>query len=205
MTGAPGAPRWHANMPRAMAVRSSSPSPARRNGLATYALAWLGAGTLVAVGVVALAGDDERPATRARAIVPAPLAPPVREVQLGDAMRNAGCDVERTATRAATGAVPPAGVYRRGLSADERRRVARAGLAVIEYAPGATGATRAHLVAIQRAAPTGTVLAPRPTLPGGTVTVTTFGRRLRCPAASAPALDAVQLYRGRYLGSGPGH
>jgi hypothetical protein len=166
-------------------------------------MAWLAAGGAVAAVVVALAGGDG-PAHRAHAhAVP---APPVREVALGDAMRNAGCDVRRSA-RAATpsaGATVAPGIYRRPVTAAQRRRVVRAGVVVIEYRHGVDATSLARLMSVQRAAPNGTVLAPSAVLREDAVSVTTFGRQLRCPSITASSFDALQLFRGRYVGSGPG-
>jgi hypothetical protein len=166
-------------------------------------MAWLVAGAAVAAIVVALAAD-RGPAHRARAqAIP---APPVREVELGDAMRNAGCDVRR-ASRAATpsaGVTVAPGIYRHPVSAAERRRVVRAGVVVIEYRRGLDPTTLARLMSIQRAAPSGTVLAPSAALRDDAFSVTTFGRQLRCPSITAGSFDALQLFRGRYVGSGPG-
>lgn len=147
-------------------------------------------------------GGDHGPRAHPHAVA----APPVREVALGDAMRNAGCDVRRSSRAALPGAgatIAP-GIYRRPVSAAQRRRVVRAGVVVIEYRRGVDRTTVARLASIQRAAPNGTVLAPSAALRDDAISVSTFGRQLRCPSITARSFDALQLFRGRYVGSGPG-
>jgi hypothetical protein len=165
--------------------------------------AWLAAGGVVATIVVALASSG---APSHRTAAPAVAAPPVREVELGAAMRNAGCDVRRSSRQAtpSAGATVAPGIYRHPVTADERRRVVRAGIVVIEYRGGLDRTTLARLVSVQRAAPNGTVLAPSAVLRDDALSVTTFGRQLRCPSTTARSFDALQLFRGRYVGSGPG-
>ena len=90
------------------------------------------------------------------------------------------------------------------MSAAQRRRVVRAGVVVIEYRRGVDRTTVARLASIQRAAPNGTVLAPSAALRDDAISVSTFGRQLRCPSITARSFDALQLFRGRYVGSGPG-
>ena len=148
-----------------------------------------------------MAGSPHRAAARPVA------APPVREVALGDAMRNAGCDVRRSSRRAtaSAGATVAPGIYRHPVTAAERRRVVRAGVVVIEYRRGVDRTTLARLVSIQRAAPQRHACwRPSAVLRDDAISVTTFGRQLRCPAMTASSFDALQLFRGRYVGSGPG-
>jgi hypothetical protein len=110
--------------------------------------------------------------------------------------------VARRATPSAGATVAP-GIYHRPLSAAARQRVVRAGIVVVEYRWEVDAPTLARLVSLQRTAPRGTVLAPSATLRNDALTVTSFGRQLRCPAITAKSFDALQLFRGRYLGSGP--
>jgi hypothetical protein len=174
---------------------------ADRRGLAAYVLGWLGAGAAVAALVVAAVssgGGGSGPMAHQAG------APPVREVGLDDAVRAARCQVRLVAT-GAPGAVrsPAAGIRDRGLTAGARDAAVRRGLVVIEYRPDVRGAAYELLVGVQRAVPNATVLAPAGRLARDQLTVTTLGRQLRCPASGAETLDAVQLFRGRYLGAKP--
>lgn len=180
---------------------SDRPPPPLRGGLLFYAALWLTAGAVVAIAVVVLAG---RAAPQRVASVG---APPVREVDLATAARRAGCVVRPLARRVPAAFVPVRaarpGVYRRPVTRAARQEAVRDGLAVVEYRPDLAEATRDRLVGVQRAAPGGTVLAPSAGLRADQLSVTTYGRQLRCPAVNAGAFDALQLFRGRYLGSGP--
>ena len=51
--------------------------------------------------------------------------------------------------------------------------------------------------------PEGTIVAPNDTGMRFELAVVAYRRLLGCPRFTAQALDAVQLFRGRYLGSGP--
>ncbi len=55
---------------------------------------------------------------------------------------------------------------------------------------------------MRRAVPRGTVLVGNPRM-RFVVAVTAWRRLLGCRTATGPAADAIQLFRGRYLGSGP--
>jgi hypothetical protein len=170
-----------------------------RRGLAAYVLGWLAAGAAVAALVIALVsggGDGARPASSHAG------APPVREVTLDDAVRSAGCRVRAVATGAAGAArAPRAGIRRDGLTAGARDAAVRRGLVVIEYPPAVRGAAYERLEGVQRAVPNATILAPATGLGRDELTVSTLGRRLSCPTDGRATLDAVQLFRGRYLGA----
>jgi hypothetical protein len=173
------------------------------SGLAGYVAAWLAAGAAIAAIAVGLTGPGQAPA-------PAPAGaaalPPVREAGLGAAMRHAGCRIRAAAASAPSVVVlaPRAGVSRTPLDAGRRAAGVRRGLIVVEYRRDVRDGAYAQLRRLQEVVPNGTVLAPNPRLAHDQVTVTAYRRQLRCPAlARGGTLDALRLFRGRYLGSMP--
>ena len=51
--------------------------------------------------------------------------------------------------------------------------------------------------------PAGTILAPNGTRMPYALAVTAYRRLLGCPRVTPATLDAVQLFRGRFVGGGP--
>ena len=60
------------------------------------------------------------------------------------------------------------------------------------------------LHAIQEAVPDGTIVAPNETGRPYIVAVTAYRRLLGCREPNDSTVDAIQLFRGRFVGSGPG-
>lgn len=175
-----------------------------------YLLGWLLAGAAVAVVAVALLGggagsDGER---HAGAGAGAADVRPVREIVLGDAMRRARCSLRRTDRTGASShgdggpAAVPAGVYRAPLHSAAYRGALAHGIVVIEYHSGLSRARVDDLASVQRALPAGTIVAPARERTR-TVLRASAGRRvLSCAEADDSALDALALFRGRFVGSG---
>jgi len=138
--------------------------------------------------------------------------PPVRETKLADALGQSRC-VLRTATRgeplnpAVDG--PPggrparAGFYDEPISTAELTAAVRHGIVVIQFRPGLGGDALDALKQLQEAVPEGTIVVPNTTGMHFEIAVVAYRRLLGCPNVTARALDAVQLFRGRFLGSGP--
>jgi hypothetical protein len=74
---------------------------------------------------------------------------------------------------------------------------------VIQFREGLDGERLEALKTLQAAVPTGTIVTPNATGMRFELAVTAYRRLLGCPRFSDQALDAVQLFRGRFLGSGP--
>ena len=166
------------------------------SGLAVYVAGWLLAGSLVAASVVVVKGGDAPPGRAA-------TVPPVREFMLGAAVARAGCRITAREHGATGSAAPPAaGIYRRPISDAARDRGSLRGIVTIEYRKDTPRLLVGRLAALQRSVPRGTLLAPGAALRSDQLAVTTYGRQLRCRHITDSSLDALQLFRGRYLGSG---
>lgn len=138
--------------------------------------------------------------------------PPVRQTELTDAARSAGCDLRLTgdfersnpvAGGPRTAAPLEPGVYER--PPDSRRLVAalRRGIIVIQYRSGLDEKEVEQLQELQRAVPSGTIVTPNGTEMPFVVAATAWRRVLGCPDFTAATIDAIRLFRGRFLGSGP--
>jgi hypothetical protein len=173
----------------------------RRAALA-YAAAWLCAAAIVVVPIALLRPDHDASVA----------VPPIRDTQLMDAARRSHCVLERAGPEQALN--PPvdgparrrparAGVYQRPLSQVALTSALRHGVVAIQVRDGLDGDTRDTLESIQSALPGGTILAPNGTRMPFAVAVTAYRRLLGCPRITSATLDAVQLFRGRFVGAGP--
>jgi hypothetical protein len=173
---------------------------ASSRAVARYAVAWLGAGALVAALFFAA-----RPAERGTQL------PPVRQIQLERAARTAGCEIRRgDAAALLIAPTPPGsiraatpGAYDRPVRPDALSAAVRRGLVVIQYRPGVARAVLDQLTAVQSVVPKGTILAPSATAMPFEVAVSAWRRLLGCRRFGRSTIDAVRLFRGRFLGSGP--
>lgn len=173
---------------------------AGRRAVLGYIAAWVVTGAIVALGIVAVlrGGDDEV------------ALPPVRQTELSQAAREAGCQLRAGA--AARGDEPPiagpparaaaAGVYENAPSARALVGALRRGLVVISYRPDLPEERRDQLETVQRAVPEGTIVV-RDDRMRFVVAVSAWQRLLGCPRAGPKTLDALRLFSGRFLGSGP--
>jgi hypothetical protein len=176
---------------------------ASRGAVFTYAVAWLVAAA-AAVGVVfAIFGSDDADTVS---------VPPVRETELTDAAGQSRCEL-RTANAGeqlnppvdgpAGGRPAPPGFYEEPIAAAELSAAVRHGIVVIQFREGLDGERLDALKTLQAAIPEGTIVAPNGTGMRFELAVTAYRRLLGCPRFNDQALDAVQLFRGRFLGSGP--
>ena len=181
--------------------RRGEASPGR--AVLTYAVVWLVA-VAAAVGVIfAIFGGDDADTVD---------VPPVRETQLGDAVGRSRC-VLRTAPPGAQlnpavdgpagGRPARAGFYDRPVPTAELTAAVRHGIVVIQFRPGLAGHVVNALKQLQEAVPEGTIVVPNDTGMRFELAVVAYRRLLGCPRFTAQALDAVQLFRGRFLGAGP--
>jgi len=176
--------------------------PAGRRALLGYAFAWAAAGALVAgLLLAALAGRDGGEGTVA--------LPPVRETELVRAAERAGCELRRGSggdeqppVDGPRGAPARPGSYDRPLPVPALVGALARGTVVISHRPDLPPERRALLEALQRAVPDGTIVAPNPRM-RFLVAISAWRRRLGCRALDARTLDALRLFRGRFLGAGP--
>lgn len=169
-----------------------------------YALRWLAAGAVVTVAALALLQDGEGRRPRAPVILP-----PVQEIALLDAVHDSHCRLRRLGRSASlsgaglrTDAAAPAS-YPTALKASALGAALRRGIIVIQYHSRVSGEFIGQLVALQRAVPRGTIVAPLGSPRADALVVAAYGRVLRCPRANDRALNALRLFRGRYVGTGP--
>jgi hypothetical protein len=174
-----------------------------RRALLAYAVGWLVAAALAVAVIVVLTGDGG-PDTVS--------VPPVRQTELGHATVLAGCRLEQVnggealnppvdGPRGARPAAP--GNYDHPVASPALVAAIRRGTIVIQYRDSVEGERLDALKSLQAAVPTGTIVVPNATGMPIELAVTAYRRMLACPRFSLRALDAVQLFRGRFLGSGP--
>ncbi len=169
-----------------------------------YVIAWVAGGAVVAIGVlVAMRGDGVDDAAEVS-------LPPVRQTELGTAADRAGCLLRAGSRRARNepvvegSAAPPAAAqyYESAPAAASLVGAMRRGVVVISYRPQLAREHRDRLRVLQRALPRGTIVAPNAAMPF-VIAVTAWRRLLGCRRVGAGTLDAVRLFRGRFVGSGP--
>lgn len=176
--------------------------PARRGALLLYTAGWLlGVGLIVGL-VLALFGEGDDTVS----------LPPVRQTELVDAAAQSRCQFRtaRTGERLNPPVDGPAGkpaaapgFYDQPVSSAALAAAVRRGIVVIQFRADLDGRAVDALKALQEAVPAGTIVAPNATGMRFELAVTAYRRLLGCPRFSDQALDAVQLFRGRFLGSGP--
>jgi hypothetical protein len=165
---------------------------------AGYVLAWLaGAAAIAGIAIVLLDGDEPEEVS----------LPPIRETQLADAARRAGCELRREQTDPAVDGSAASEAARAGFydeSPDGASLVAalRHGVIVIHFRGDLGGERVDDLRRIQEAAPNGTIVTPNASM-SFEVAATAYRRLLGCPRATDAAMEAALLFRGRFLGSGP--
>ncbi|MBW3652295.1 MAG: DUF3105 domain-containing protein, partial [Actinobacteria bacterium] len=78
----------------------------------------------------------------------------------------------------------------------------RRGIVVISYRPELSQEQRALLRAVHMALPRGTIVVPNARM-SFVVAVTAWRRLLGCRRTGRDTLDAVRLFQGRFVGTGP--
>jgi hypothetical protein len=189
-------------------VQGSTPPAAKRarNGsrlaTLTYAAAWLIAAAVI-VGVLLTVLDSDEPEEVS--------LPPVRETELHDAAARAGCRLQRAADGerlnppvlgGAAAAPARPGFYDEPLDTESLLAAMREGVIVIHFRNVASSDLDL-LRDFQHAVPDGTIVAPDNGQMPFAVAVTAYRRLLGCRDLSQSSVDAIQLFRGRFVGSGP--
>ena len=172
-------------------------------GLALYAAVWLvAAGAAVGLVFAVFGGDDAATVS----------VPPLRETELGTAADQSRCVLRRAEADErlnppvdgpAGGRAAKGGFYDTPLPTAELTTAVRRGIIVIQFREGLADPDVDALKRLQEAAPDGTIVAPNATRMPFEIAVVAYRRLLGCPRFTAQALDAVQLFRGRFMGSGP--
>jgi hypothetical protein len=187
-----------------MALGRSAATPRRNRGaLAGYVVVWLiGAAAVVGGVAAALSGGEDTVAL-----------PPVQQIELATAARSAGCEFRRTkrgeVTNPSVDGAPAATPESPGVKDDppsgESSLVAalRHGVVVIHYQPGLADERLDELKKMQEVVPEGTVVTPNTTRMTYAVAATAYHRLLGCAHFTDATLDALRLFQGRYVGSGP--
>lgn len=174
----------------------------RPGGVLRYVAMWLLGGALVATAIVLAVGSGEDDVR----------LPPVRETRLEEAATQARCqlrtvgpdDLLELPVAGASVAEPlPPGVYDDPPDPASVVAAIRRGTVVLHYTSRIRGDALDRLEDVQRAVPEGTIVAPAPASMPYELAATAWRRLLGCPRYSRKALDAVRLFRGRFIGSGP--
>lgn len=170
-------------------------------GVTLYVVGWLATGAVAAAALLfAVRDGDDRSAA----------LPPLRQTELRVAAQQAGCEL-RAGAQQRTHEPPVAGDPARPApprfyeSAPSRTALVgaiRHGIVVISYRPDLPREQRELLRAVQIVVPRGTIVAPNGKMPYA-IAVTAWRRLLGCRRIGPEALDALRLFRGRFVGSGP--
>ncbi|HEV2062035.1 MAG TPA: DUF3105 domain-containing protein [Solirubrobacteraceae bacterium] len=171
------------------------------SALLRYALVWIAGGAVVAALLITLVDGGQEPE-----IVP------LRETQLEDAARHARCDLYRA--RPGQRLDPPVdgparaqplrpGVYDRPERLAPVIAALRRGAIVVHYRPGLDESRVEQLEQLQTAVPEGTIVLPARKELRYELAVTAWRRLLGCARFTDRAIDALRLFRGRFIGRGP--
>jgi len=174
-----------------------------RRGLLLYAAVWLVAAA-AAVGIVfaAFGGEDADTVS----------VPPLRETELVTAAGESRCVLRRAdageqlnppVDGPAGGQTVKGGFYDKPVSTDHLTSAVRRGIIVIQFRDGLSDHDIDALKTLQKAVPEGTIVAPNGTRMPFEIAVVAYRRLLGCPRFTTQSLEAVQLFRGRFMGSGP--
>jgi uncharacterized protein DUF3105 len=176
-------------------------SALRLRAIARYAVVWTAVTAAAAAIVVALLREPASPAT----------LPPLRQTQLAVAAHDAGCTLRLSDGRhrvsaladGSRGAPARAAFYGAVVPVARLAAAVRRGVVVIAYRAGIDRKRVGQLRALQSVAPRGTIVTPAGGRPSGEIVIAAYHRLLACPRFTDVALDALRLFRGRYIGTGP--
>jgi hypothetical protein len=167
-----------------------------------YAAAWLvAAGVIVGVLLAVLDGSEPDEVS----------LPPVQETELTSAAAHAGCELERAEAGerlnppvmgGAAAAPARPGFYDESPDDESLLAAMREGVIVIHFRDLSESDVDL-LREFQEAVPDGTIVVRNATRMPFVVAVTAYRRLLGCRTLNQSSVDAIQLFRGRFLGSGP--
>ena len=168
--------------------------------LLAYVATWLAVGAAVAGALIVLLADGERGVA----------LPPVQQTELAVAADRAGCRLRRGPQRAwerppvegPKGAAARPAAYTEPVARHALVAAMRAGTVVVHYRPGLAERDVEALEGVREAVPRGTILVPNEDMPYA-VAATAWRRLLGCRRIDRATIDAIQLFRGRYVGQGP--
>lgn len=173
------------------------------SAIARYAVVCVAIGAAVTGLVVAAlgGGDPDAGAT----------LPPVRETQLVKAVQAGGCELRRarsgeqlTPPVSGPGAAPAsAGFYADAPPIRQLTGALRRGVIVIFYRDDISDERVDQLRSLQEVVPSGTIVAPDTSGMRYEVAVAAYRRLLGCERFTDAVIDAIRLFRGRYVGTGP--
>ena len=182
--------------------RQARPSGPRL-ALAAYIAAWLaGAAVIAGLTIALIDGDDQEKVA----------VPPVREIELAKAARLARCELRRVPPQkelnppvnGPAGVAPArAGYYDEAPATAALTAALRAGVVVIQFRDSLDEESVEELKTIREAVPAGTILTPNATGMPYEVVATAYRRLLGCDEFTDAAVEVIQLFRGRWVGSGP--
>lgn len=174
---------------------------ARGRALILYVCGWVATGAVITATLLfALPSGDEG----------ADALPPVRQTELRVAAEKAGCELRAGGRQRpgdpplAGGPAPPAAprVYDSAPPATSLVGAIRRGIVVISYRPELAQEQRALLRAVHMAVPRGTIVVPNARM-SFVIAVTAWRRLLGCRRTGRDTLDALRLFQGRFVGTGP--
>ena len=183
--------------------RKTRGGAARIRAIARYAIVCVAIGAAVSGLVLAVVdGADRR--TRAK-------LPPVRETQLVRAVQLGGCELRRA--RGGEPLRPPVdgpsgdparpGFYDAAPPAGRLTAALRRGVIVVSYRPGLDSERLAQLRLLRALIPSGTIVVPDASGMGYAIAVAAYRRLLGCRRFTDATIDAIRLFRGRFIGTGP--
>lgn len=175
----------------------------RVGAIARYALVCVAIGAAVSGLVVGIVGGDDSD-TKA-------TLPPVRETQLVKAVQAGGCELRRA--RAGEQLRPPVDGPRAAPAAprfyadapplEQLTAALRRGVIVIYYGDGVDEERLEQLRALQTMVPSGTIVVPDMSEMRYEIAIAAYRRLLGCERFTDSAVDAIRLFHGRYVGTGP--
>lgn len=161
-----------------------------------YAAVWAALTAVVAFAVTSAVDGDE-----------SVTLPPVRAIDMTAAARIAGCEIRRGDRVDASvpvsgpldGAPARPGFYDDSPPPDALVEALRRGVIVIHYRRDLPAKRVDELRVVQRAVPSGTIVTPNDGMRHA-VAVAAWRRLLSCTRMTDETLDALRLFRGRYIG-----
>jgi hypothetical protein len=180
-----------------MRVRAGNGGRWCGSALVRYSAAWLAAGALAVV----LAAAALRAPPPAGDLASAPL----EHTRLEAAARDSGCRLvaDAASARVTAAVAAPAGVHATPPGHRALSRALQRGAIVFSYRADLDPDAVDDVESLQPSVPTATIVTPASGTMREAVTARAYRRTLACPHLDRDAVEALRLFRARYLGSGP--